>query len=418
MEIKTVKGFKDIFGIDAQIFEEIERVTSDIASSFGYKLIILPTVEYAELFDRTIGDATDIVEKEMFKFTDKGERTLALRPEMTASVARSFIEHHFETQPSPFKVYYFGPCYRYENPQKGRYREFYQFGIEALGDISPVLDAEVINVAIKIVERFGITNLKVKLNSIGCRVCRPNYKKALIEALKPHYEELCEDCKRRLYTNPMRVLDCKKESQDLKNSLPKISDYLCDECRKHFEELKTLLQQLNIPFEIDNTLVRGLDYYSKTVFEVISEDLGAQNALLGGGRYDYLVEDLGGRKTPGVGFAMGIERLMEILKKSNYKLQSVNNVYIVYDRNFIQTAYDIANKLRELNYIVEIDHKGDSIKKQIERASKRGANASIIIGEEEAKKQKFIIKNMRNGEQIEVNKNDVVKAIREALNNA
>lgn len=418
MEIKTVKGFKDIFGIDAQIFEEIERVTSDIASSFGYKLIILPTVEYAELFDRTIGDATDIVEKEMFKFTDKGERTLALRPEMTASVARSFIEHHFETQPSPFKVYYFGPCYRYENPQKGRYREFYQFGIEALGDISPVLDAEVINVAIKIVERFGITNLKVKLNSIGCRVCRPNYKKALIEALKPHYEELCEDCKRRLYTNPMRVLDCKKESQDLKNSLPKISDYLCDECRKHFEELKTLLRQLSIPFEIDNTLVRGLDYYSKTVFEVISEDLGAQNALLGGGRYDYLVEDLGGRKTPGVGFAMGIERLMEILKKSNYKLQSVNNIYIVYDRNFIQTAYDIANKLRELNYIVEIDHKGDSIKKQIERASKRGANASIIIGEEEAKKQKFIIKNMRSGEQIEVNKNDVVKAIREALNNA
>ncbi len=418
MEIKTVKGFKDIFGIDAQIFEEIERVTSDIASSFGYKLIILPTVEYAELFDRTIGDATDIVEKEMFKFTDKGERTLALRPEMTASVARSFIEHHFETQPSPFKVYYFGPCYRYENPQKGRYREFYQFGIEALGDISPVLDAEVINVAIKIVERFGITNLKVKLNSIGCRVCRPNYKKALIEALKPHYEELCEDCKRRLYTNPMRVLDCKKESQDLKNSLPKISDYLCDECRKHFEELKTLLRQLSIPFEIDNTLVRGLDYYSKTVFEVISEDLGAQNALLGGGRYDYLVEDLGGRKTPGVGFAMGIERLMEILKKSNYKLQSVNNIYIVYDRNFIQTAYDIANKLRELNYIVEIDHKGDSIKKQIERASKRSANASIIIGEEEAKKQKFIIKNMRSGEQIEVNKNDVVKAIREALNNA
>ena len=418
MEIKTVKGFKDIFGIDAQIFEEIERVTSDIASSFGYKLIILSTVEYAELFDRTIGDATDIVEKEMFKFTDKGERTLALRPEMTASVARSFIEHHFETQPSPFKVYYFGPCYRYENPQKGRYREFYQFGIEALGDISPVLDAEVINVAIKIVERFGITNLKVKLNSIGCRVCRPNYKKALIEALKPHYEELCEDCKRRLYTNPMRVLDCKKESQDLKNSLPKISDYLCDECRKHFEELKTLLRQLSIPFEIDNTLVRGLDYYSKTVFEVISEDLGAQNALLGGGRYDYLVEDLGGRKTPGVGFAMGIERLMEILKKSNYKLQSVNNIYIVYDRNFIQTAYDIANKLRELNYIVEIDHKGDSIKKQIERASKRSANASIIIGEEEAKKQKFIIKNMRSGEQIEVNKNDVVKAIREALNNA
>ena len=418
MEIKTVKGFKDIFGIDAQIFEEIERVTSDIASSFGYKLIILSTVEYAELFDRTIGDATDIVEKEMFKFTDKGERTLALRPEMTASVARSFIEHHFETQPSPFKVYYFGPCYRYENPQKGRYREFYQFGIEALGDISPVLDAEVINVAIKIVERFGITNLKVKLNSIGCRVCRPNYKKALIEALKPHYEELCEDCKRRLYTNPMRVLDCKKESQDLKNSLPKISDYLCDECRKHFEELKTLLRQLSIPFEIDNTLVRGLDYYSKTVFEVISEDLGAQNALLGGGRYDYLVEDLGGRKTPGVGFAMGIERLMEILKKSNYKLQSVNNIYIVYDRNFIQTAYDIASKLRELNYIVEIDHKGDSIKKQIERASKRSANASIIIGEEEAKKQKFIIKNMRSGEQIEVNKNDVVKAIREALNNA
>jgi len=413
MEIKTVKGFKDILFEDAILFNEIQRVSSSIAESFGYNLIVLPTVEYSELFNRSVGNTTDIVEKEMFTFEDKGGRLLSLRPELTASVARSYIENKMDSLPKPVKFYYFGQCFRYENPQKGRYREFYQFGVEALGDISPLLDAEVIHLAYKIIEHFGIKNLKVKLNSIGCRVCRPTYKEKLIEALTPHYEELCSDCKRRLYTNPLRILDCKKETEELKNSLPKITDYLCDECKNHFEELQNALKDLDIPFEIDNRLVRGLDYYSKTVFEVISEDLGAQNALLGGGRYDYLIEDLGGRKTPGVGFAMGVERLIEVLKAQNYKKEEKLVLYITYQKDF----YKFANNIRELlikeGYTVYLDIKGDNFSKQIERASKKNAHFAIIIGENEVNNNLVSLKNMKLGNQINVKVDDLLKVLKE-----
>jgi len=414
MEIKTVKGFKDILGEGATLFEEIENKAKSVAQSFGYQPIILPTVEQSELFDRSIGNTTDIVEKEMFTFEDKGGRILALRPEMTASVARSFIEHHLETSALPLKIYYFGQCFRYENPQKGRYREFYQFGIEAIGDISPVLDVEVIQVAFEILRHLGIKDLKVKLNSIGCRTCRPNYKNLLIEALKIHYDELCNDCKKRLYKNPLRILDCKKESQELKESLPKMVDYLCTDCRTHFEKVKTILTQLGIPFECDPNLVRGLDYYSKTVFEVVSLELGAQNALLGGGRYDYLIEDLGGRSTPGVGFAMGIERLIEVLKKRNYTVNKLPKVYIVYDQQFIT----FANEIREIiskEYVVELDPKGDNIKKGVERASKRGALLVFIIGENEANNNAITIKNMKSGKQITVKREEMLKSAKELI---
>ncbi|MGC8977826.1 histidine--tRNA ligase [Caldisericum sp.] len=417
MEIKTVKGFKDILGLDALLFNEIQRVGYDIANSFGYKLIVLPTVEYAELFDRSVGNTTDIVEKEMFTFEDKGGRTLSLRPEMTASVARSFIEHHMETNPLPLKFFYFGQCFRYENPQKGRYREFYQLGVEVLGDISPLLDIEVIQIALKIIEQFNIKNLKVKINSIGCRVCRPKYKEALTEALKPHYDELCPDCKRRLYTNPLRVLDCKKEEDSLKENLPRITNYLCDECRKHFEEVQRLLTELKIPFEVDNTLVRGLDYYTKTVFEVISEDLGAQNALLGGGRYDYLVEDLGGRKTPGVGFAMGVERFIEILKGNKFKTPEKKKLYITYDKKFGSNAFEIRNSLIP-DFVVEIDPKGDSLKKQIERASKRGSDFILIMGENEVLENSISIKDLKSGNQIKIKIDELKEALKELLKDA
>lgn len=417
MEIKTVKGFKDIYGEEATLFNEIQKVGFEIANSFGYSFIVLPTVEYAELFDRSVGEATDIVEKEMFTFVDKSGRTLSLRPEMTASVARSFIEHHFETNPMPLKFFYFGQCFRYENPQKGRYREFYQFGVEALGDISPFLDVEVIHIAIKIIEHFGIKNLKVRLNSIGCRVCRPNYKEALIKALIPHYEELCSDCKRRLYTNPLRILDCKRESPTLKEGLPKITDYLCDECGEHFNQVQDLLTKLGIPFEVDNTLVRGLDYYSKTVFEVVSEDLGAQNALLGGGRYDYLIEDLGGRKTPGVGFAMGVERFIEILKSRNFQKKEKEKLYIAYDRQFTDLAINLQDVLID-EFVVEVDPKGDSLKKQIERASKRASKFLIILGESEVKENSISVKNMKDGNQIKIPKEKLKQTLKELMQNA
>ncbi len=409
--IKTVRGCKDIYGEDAEIFRKTENVLRETVRKYGFKEIIPPVLEYSELFERSVGEGTDIVEKEMYTFTDKGGRSVTLRPEMTASVARAYVEHHFETMPSPLKLFYVGPCFRYEKPQKGRYREFYQFGVEVLGDESPLLDAEVISLAYEIAENLGLKNLKVRLNSIGCKNCRPNYKKALQEALKPHYDELCEDCKRRFYTNPLRILDCKKEKDELKNSLPKIKDYLCDECKEHFEKVKKYLDMMNIPYELDNTLVRGLDYYTKTVFEVVSEHLGAQNALLGGGRYDYLIEELGGRHTPGLGFAIGMERLVEVVKAQGTKKGEEKLIYVAYMDGFEKNAFSIASTLRKAGFTVIIDSKGGSVGKQMKRASKRNAAFSVIIGEEEANKGTVQLKDMEKKEQKEVKIEELVSEI-------
>ncbi len=409
--IKTVKGCKDIYGEDVEIFRSVEKVLRGTAKTFGFKEIIPPVLEYSELFERSVGEGTDIVEKEMYTFTDKGGRSITLRPEMTASVARAYVEHHFETLPSPLKLFYIGPCFRYEKPQKGRYREFYQFGVEVLGDESPLLDAEVISLAYKIAEKLGLKNLKVRLNSIGCKNCRPQYKKALQEALKPHYDELCEDCKRRFYTNPLRILDCKKEKPELKESLPKITDYLCEECKEHFEKVKKYLDMMNIPYELDNTLVRGLDYYTKTVFEVVSEHLGAQNAILGGGRYNYLIEELGGRHTPGLGFAIGMERLVEVVKAQGVELPREKVVYVAYMDGLEGEAFRAADLLRNAGFTVLVDPKGGSVGKQLKRASKKGARFAVIIGEEEAEKGTVQLKDMEKKEQKEVKTENLVSEI-------
>ncbi len=409
--IKTVRGCKDIYGEDAEIFRKTENVLRETVRKYGFKEIIPPVLEYSELFERSVGEGTDIVEKEMYTFTDKGGRSVTLRPEMTASVARAYVEHHFETMPSPLKLFYIGPCFRYEKPQKGRYREFYQFGVEVLGDESPLLDAEVISLAYEVAENLGLENLKVRLNSIGCKKCRPQYKKVLQEALKPHYDELCEDCKRRFYTNPLRILDCKKEKDELKNSLPKITDYLCDECKEHFEKVKKYLDMMNIPYELDNTLVRGLDYYTKTVFEVVSGHLGAQNALLGGGRYDYLIEELGGRHTPGLGFAIGMERLVEVMKAQGSEKGEEKLIYIAYMDGLEKNAFSIASIIRNAGFTAIIDSKGGSIGKQMKRASKRNASFTVIIGEEEAEKGTVQLKDMKKKEQKEVEIEELVSEI-------
>jgi histidyl-tRNA synthetase len=409
--IKTVRGCKDIYGEDAEIFRKTENVLRETVRKYGFKEIIPPVLEYSELFERSVGEGTDIVEKEMYTFTDKGGRSVTLRPEMTASVARAYVEHHFETMPSPLKLFYIGPCFRYEKPQKGRYREFYQFGVEVLGDESPLLDAEVISLAYEVAENLGLENLKVRLNSIGCKKCRPQYKKVLQEALKPHYDELCEDCKRRFYTNPLRILDCKKEKDELKNSLPKITDYLCDECKEHFEKVKKYLDMMNIPYELDNTLVRGLDYYTKTVFEVVSGHLGAQNALLGGGRYDYLIEELGGRHTPGLGFAIGMERLVEVMKAQGSEKGEEKLIYIAYMDGLEKNAFSVASIIRNAGFTAIIDSKGGSIGKQMKRASKRNASFTVIIGEEEAEKGTVQLKDMKKKEQKEVEIEELVSEI-------
>ncbi|MCD6426561.1 MAG: histidine--tRNA ligase [Caldisericaceae bacterium] len=409
--IKTVRGCKDIYGEDAEIFRKTENVLRETVRKYGFKEIIPPVLEYSELFERSVGEGTDIVEKEMYTFTDKGGRSVTLRPEMTASVARAYVEHHFETMPSPLKLFYIGPCFRYEKPQKGRYREFYQFGVEVLGDESPLLDAEVISLAYEVAENLGLENLKVRLNSIGCKKCRPQYKKVLQEALKPHYDELCEDCKRRFYTNPLRILDCKKEKDELKNSLPKITDYLCGECKEHFEKVKKYLDMMNIPYELDNTLVRGLDYYTKTVFEVVSGHLGAQNALLGGGRYDYLIEELGGRHTPGLGFAIGMERLVEVMKAQGSEKGEEKLIYIAYMDGLEKNAFSVASIIRNAGFTAIIDSKGGSIGKQLKHASKRNASFTVIIGEEEAEKGTVQLKDMKKKKQKEVEIEELVSEI-------
>ncbi len=400
--VKTIKGCKDIYGEDIKYFRKAEEVMRETALSFGFKEIISPVIEYSELFQRSVGKDTDIVEKEMYTFTDKGGRSVTLRPEMTASVTRAYVEHHFETLPVPIKLFYIGSCFRYEKPQKGRYREFYQFGVEVLGDESPLLDAEVIALAYKISEKLGIRGLKVRLNSIGCKKCRPHYKEVLRKALKPHYDELCDDCKRRFYTNPLRILDCKREKQELKDSLPKIIDYLCDECKAHFEKVKEYLSLMNIPFELDSSLVRGLDYYTKTVFEVVSEDLGAQNALLGGGRYDYLIEELGGRHTPGLGFALGMERFVEVLKAQGIKAKKERLLYVAYQAGALKKAMEIADILRGEGLTVLVDSKGGSLGKQLSRSRKRNAAFTLIIGEDEMKNDTVQIKDMERKEQKEI----------------
>ncbi len=410
--IKTVKGCKDIYGEDIEIFRSVEKVLRDSARSYGFKEIVPPTLEYSELFQRSVGEDTDIVEKEMYTFTDKGGRSVTLRPEMTASVARAYVEHHFETLPSPVKLFYIGPCFRYEKPQKGRYREFYQFGVEVLNDESPYLDAEVIALAYEIGEKLHLKDLKVKINSIGCKKCRPHYKEVLREALKPHYEELCDDCKRRFYTNPLRILDCKRESKALKDSLPKITDYLCDECRAHFEKVQKYLSEFGIPFETDNTLVRGLDYYTKTVFEVVSNDLGAQNAVLGGGRYDYLIEEIGGRHTPGLGFAIGMERLIEVVKsQKSAQNEKEGLVYIAYGKGLEKEAYLTAKRLRSSGFTVIVDSKGGAFGKQLARSRKRGAHFTVVIGEDEFKNGTVQLKDMEKQTQTEVKKEELTEAI-------
>ncbi len=407
--IKTIKGCKDIYGEDVEYFRKAAKVMYETSAAFGFKEIIPPVIEYSELFQRSVGQDTDIVEKEMYTFIDKGGRSVTLRPEMTASVARAYVEHHFETLPAPIKLFYLGPCFRYEKPQKGRYREFYQFGVEVLGDESPLLDAEVISLAYKISEKLELKGLKVRLNSIGCKKCRPHYKDVLRDALKPHYDELCDDCKRRFHTNPLRILDCKREKKELKDSLPKITDYLCDECKTHFEKVKEYLTIMRIPFESDSTLVRGLDYYTKTVFEVVSDDLGAQNALLGGGRYDYLIEELGGRHTPGLGFALGMERLVEILKAHNEESKEEKIVYVAYQSEAFKKTIEVADMLRNRGFTVLVDSKGGSFGKQLQRSRKRNATFTVIIGEDEMKNNTVQIKNMKKKKQKEV-------AMKELLN--
>ena len=401
---KAPRGTSDILPQEQAYWRYIEQKIAELCRLYGYQRIDTPVFEDARLFVRTIGEGTDIVEKEMYSFEDRGGDFLTLRPEGTAPVCRAYLEHGMHNLPQPVKLYYLAPIFRYERPQAGRYRQHWQFGFEALGSPDPAIDAEVIDLACSFYQSLGLKDLRLKLNSIGCPNCRAKYLESLRDFYSERRELLCPDCKRRLERNPLRLLDCKEEScLELGKQAPKIGDYLCQECRAHFDSLKRYLLLLKITFEEDHRLVRGLDYYTKTVFEIHPRgEEGAQTALGGGGRYDNLIEELGGKPTPAVGFAAGIERAILNLKKQGISVPSPpqTSVFVAYlNQEAKDKAIEYVAQLRREG-IGAVFASGDrSLKAQLRQANALGANYTIIIGEDELRDGLIVWRDMVKSEQ-------------------
>lgn len=403
---KAVKGTRDVLPKDVYKNQYIEATAIDVAEKFGYKEIRTPMFEHTELFQRGVGDTTDVVQKEMYTFDDKGGRSITLRPEGTAGAVRAYLENGLCNEALPQKVCYVGPCFRYEKPQAGRLREFHQFGVECLGTASPLADAELISLAKSIFDTLGVTDLSLEINSIGCPKCRAEYHKALREYFSAHTDELCDTCNGRLERNPMRILDCKSPvCSKIAENAPVVTDYLCDECREHFEKVQEYLKTLNIEYTINPKIVRGLDYYTKTVFEFVSDSIGAQGTVCGGGRYDGLVDELGGQKTPSLGFAMGLERLMLVMEAQNAPFPEENkpDLFIVaIGDKATAKAVEIAKDMREEGFTALMDLNQRSIRAQMKYADKLGAKFNIVIGDNEVDSGITKLKNMTTGEETEI----------------
>ena len=403
--INVIKGTHDILPQEVDQWHILEENALKIFSRYGYKEIRTPIFEATELFARGVGDTTDIVNKEMYTF-EKSDRSLTLRPENTAGVVRSYIENGMARLSPPVKLWYKGPMFRYERPQKGRQRQFHQVGVEMFGIKEPTADAEVILMAVNYLKSLGLNDLDVEINSLGCPKCREEFKKRLKEVLKPEFDNLCDDCKTRYEKNPLRLLDCKVESCKAIFEKPEIqkviqTDYICEECAEHFAKLKTYLDKLNVKYNVNKLLVRGLDYYNRTVFEIKSNNLGSQNAVCGGGRYDSLVKNLGGDDTPAVGWAMGMERLNSLLPDS--EPQKLNG-YIVSTSPV--DAFELAEELRNDGFNIEFDLSNKKFTKQLEKASKV-ADYALILGEDEIKAGKISVKNLATGEQKTVSRQEL-----------
>jgi len=397
------RGTTDILPEEQAYWRHVEQKAVNLCQLYGYERIDSPVFEDTRLFSRSIGEETDIVEKEMYTFEDRGGSKITLRPEGTAPVCRAYLEHGMHNLPQPIKLYYIAPIFRYERPQAGRYRQHYQFGYEAIGDDDPALDAEVIDMAWQFFLSLNLRHLTLNLNSIGCKKCRPEYLAVLKDYYANYTEELCPDCKTRLKRNPLRLLDCKKPScQRIANSAPRSVDHLCLECDEHFTRLKGYLKLLEIPFEINHRLVRGLDYYTRTVFEVQPEAEGAQSTLGGGGRYDDLIEELGGKPTPAIGFAAGIERIILNLKKQKVPIPALPKpqVFIAYIGDEARDeAIKLAATLRR-NDIGVIEAMGSkSLKAQLRQANNLGVHYAVIIGEQEVKTGTVILRDMTTAQQ-------------------
>lgn len=396
MNYKAPKGTFDIFGKKAITYEKIENTGKKIMNLYGFSQIRTPIFEDAGLFTRSLGETSDVVQKEMYIFKDKGDRLLALRPEGTAPVIRSIIENNL-AQNNSVKLFYTGQMFRYERPQAGRFRQFHQFGAEIVGTQDPISDFEIIDSSTKILKELGI-EYELHLNSVGCKDCRPIYREVLIAFLKDHVGELCENCKTRMYKNPLRVLDCKEEQCKLVTSnAPKITDYLCEDCKTHFEKLRNYLKKFKIDYILNPRLVRGLDYYTKTAFEALNFSLGSQNAVLGGGRYDGLAEELGGKNLPGVGFASGIERLVAILEKSDKDFEKEHKFMIIpITSDEFEYALDLLVELRNfVSTLFPYDYK--NLKSAMKLAVKSDCDYVVLIGPDEIKDNQISIKNLESG---------------------
>lgn len=404
---KAIKGTKDVLPKDVHKNQYIEATALDIASKFGYKEIRTPVFEHTELFQRGVGDTTDVVQKEMYTFDDKGGRSITLRPEVTAGAVRSYLENGLCNEALPQKVCYLTSCYRYEKPQAGRLREFHQFGVECFGSASPLADAEIIALAKSLFDTLGVKDLSLEINSIGCPTCRAEYHKALKEYFSSRKDELCDTCKSRLDRNPMRILDCKSPiCHEIAEGAPVVIDYLCDECKEHFENVQKYLKAQNIEYTINPQIVRGLDYYTKTVFEFVSNSIGAQGTVCGGGRYDGLVEELGGQHTPSLGFAMGIERLMLLMEAQGCEFPEAEkpDLFIVaLGEKATLKAVEIAKDMREEGFSALLDLNQRSVRAQMKYADKLGAKFNVVIGDNEVEAKTAKLKNMQTGEETEIN---------------
>ena len=404
---KAIKGTKDVLPKDVHKNQYIEATALDIASKFGYKEIRTPVFEHTELFARSVGDTTDVVQKEMYTFDDKGGRSITLRPEGTAGAVRSYLENGLCNEALPQKVCYLISCYRYEKPQAGRLREFHQFGVECFGSASPLADAEIIALAKSLFDTLGVKDLSLEINSIGCPTCRAEYHKALKEYFSSRKDELCNTCKSRLDRNPMRILDCKSPiCHEIAEGAPVVIDYLCDECKEHFENVQKYLKAQNIEYTINPQIVRGLDYYTKTVFEFVSNSIGAQGTVCGGGRYDGLVEELGGQHTPSLGFAMGIERLMLLMEAQGCEFPEAEkpDLFIVaLGEKATLKAVEIAKDMREEGFSALLDLNQRSVRAQMKYADKLGAKFNVVIGDNEVEAKTAKLKNMQTGEETEIN---------------
>ena len=413
--INIPKGTKDVLPAESYKWHYIENIVRDITGKYGFSEIRTPTFEHTELFLRGVGETTDIVNKEMYTFEDKGKRSITLKPEGTAGVARSYVENGLSEAPQPMKMYYITPVFRYERPQAGRLREHHQFGIELYGSDSPYADVEVISVAKTLFDRLGIENLELNINSIGCPVCRAEYNKALKDYLKDHIDGMCPTCKERLDKNPLRILDCKEERcKAINANAPKVIDYLCDDCRNHHETVKNILTSLGISFKVNPNIVRGLDYYTKTVFEFVSTSIGAQGTVCGGGRYNNLVKEVGGKPTPAVGFGMGIERLIMVLEALGLSLgeNDVPSVYLApLSQNEMMDTYRLVAELRAKGVSVDTDIMGRSLKAQMKYAGKRGYKYVVVLGESELANGLAKIKIMATGEEVAVQINNLADEI-------